>query len=102
MGPAETESPRSVPCVTARNIILSDVSLGTRLRYSLVADEDVKKATKQSAKRWSVSLFSVGGNVVYVIFLITETVTPPGGGKDWFELDKIRPHHQIARAGHKC
>ena len=54
MGPAETESPRSVPCVTARNIILSDVSLGTRLRYSLVADEDVKKATKQSVKRWSV------------------------------------------------
>ena len=37
---------RSVSYVAARK--MSDVSLGTRPRYSLVVDEDVKKPTKQT------------------------------------------------------
>ena len=32
-----------------QHVKLSDVSLGTRPRYSLVADEDVKKSNKQKA-----------------------------------------------------
>ena len=32
-----------------QHVKLSDVSLGTRLRYSLVADEDVKKPNKQES-----------------------------------------------------
>ena len=39
-----SRSPRSVSCVCQ----LSDVSLGTRPRYSLVADEDIQKPTNQT------------------------------------------------------
>ena len=49
MRPAETEvmvSPLCLLCVA--EVKLSDVSLETRPRYSLVADEDVEKPTNQS------------------------------------------------------
>ena len=55
---------------------LSDVSLGTRPRYSLVADEDVKKPTKQAepalnllsratVELLSLSLFAVWGSLMF-------------------------------------
>ena len=34
-----------------QHVKLSDVSLGTRPRFSLVVDEDVKKPTKQTNKQ---------------------------------------------------
>ena len=35
-----------------QHVKLSDVSLGTRPRYSLVVDEDVKKPTNQKHLGW--------------------------------------------------
>ena len=47
--PAETEFMVSQLClVCGKHVKLSDVSLWTRPRYSLVVDEDVKKPNKQS------------------------------------------------------
>ena len=46
-------SPRSVSCVAA--LITSDVSLGTRPRYSLGVDWDVKKPTNQPNKQYADS-----------------------------------------------
>ena len=43
-------SPRFVSCVAARK--LSDVSFGTRPRYSLAAGEDVKKPTNHPSKHF--------------------------------------------------
>ena len=48
MSPAGTELP-ALPRAW-QHAKLSDVSLGTHLRYSLVADKDVKKSNKQTTK----------------------------------------------------
>ena len=40
---------------------LSDVSLGTRPRYSLVADEDIKQPTKQTNNPCNVALPNIRG-----------------------------------------
>ena len=49
-----------------QQVNLSDVSLETCPRYSLVVDEDVKKPTKQANKQ-IVKLHIVGGCVVVVV-----------------------------------
>ena len=50
VGSAETEVMVSPLCLAWQRIKMSDVSLVTRPRYSLVADEDVKKPNFKKAR----------------------------------------------------
>ena len=48
-----------------QHVKLSDVSLGTRPRYSLVVDEDIKKPTNQTNKIAGLKYFSMYSKVFY-------------------------------------
>ena len=58
ISPAETGHCRSALSREWQHVKLSNVSLGTRPRYSLVVDEDVKKQTKQTNTSLSLPRFS--------------------------------------------
>ena len=74
-------------CRAWQHVKFSDVSLGTRLRYSLVVDEDVKKPTKQTL----VTIHVVRScSVTNCSFLSSLSKGGGGGGTEKLSLWRVR------------
>ena len=73
-----------------QHVKLSDVSLGTRPRYSLVADTDVKEPTKQTNKLWLIEKISCVSHVVATPRLIERLSKSPSRSSENITIQQLQ------------